>query len=99
VGKKSPISHARLLYVVNGDGDYGTWQMWTLVDLRGNLIRKFGAIPERFKISKSDGTKLLEHNRGDVFAFNAMIKEHCEYKEIKFTLLGRLSKLNFKIVT
>lgn len=99
VGKKSSIPHARLLYVVGAEGDYGMWYLWTLVDLRGNLIRKFGSIPERFKINKGDGHKLLEHNKGDVFAFNAMIKEHDEYEGIKTTLLGRLSKLNFKIVT
>jgi hypothetical protein len=81
----------RLTYegVTSGEGQYGTWYLWSFRDENGNIFKKFGQLNEKFRIEKPLDS---EFEKGDVFEFVAEIKEHSTYKEIKSTVLGRLSK-------
>jgi hypothetical protein len=76
----------------SGVGVYGTWHLWTLVDSDNNTFTKFGTLSDKYRTAK--GTEYLTNgiNKGDVFAFTSEIKAHKEFREIKSTELGRLSK-------
>jgi hypothetical protein len=75
-----------------GEGMYGAWYLWTLVDANGNVYNKFGVLSTAYRVEA--GTKELGQgvNKGDVFKFTAVIKAHKEFRGIKTTELGRLSK-------
>lgn len=93
VGQKIKIPYAKLVDARSGDGQFGTWYLWSFVDDSGNVLKKFGTLSDKFRIEVGDGDNLLGFNKGDVFGFTADIKKHDEYQGIKNTQLGRLSKL------
>ena len=90
--EKMSVPYAKLENARTGEGQFGTWYMWEFVDEDGNSLKKFGDLAEKFKIESGDGEDLFGHNKGDVFAFTAMVKKHDDYQGIKSTMLGRLSK-------
>lgn len=94
IGEKIAIPYARLEDMRSGEGQYGTWYLWMLLDDNGNSLKKFGTIGEKFKIQDApeDAKNLGNFKEGDVFAFTADVKKHDDYKGLKSTMLGRLSK-------
>jgi hypothetical protein len=95
VNEKVRIPYAKLVDARSGDGQFGTWYLWSFVDDKGNILKKFGTLSEKFVIEQApEGSEdLFGFSKGDVFAFTAEIKKHDEYKGTKNTQLGRLSKL------
>jgi hypothetical protein len=96
VGEKIKIPYAILTDHRSGDSEYGVWHLWTFKDNAGNIMKKFGELPEKFKIQKApEGSQELANNnfKGDVFAFTSDVKKHEPYQGINITQLGRLSKL------
>jgi hypothetical protein len=95
IGKVGEKAVLRLILedVKSGEGEYGTWYLWTFKDENGNIFKKFGKLNKSFIVADSLGGKELEEfTEGDIFEFTAEIKEHSVYKEVKTTTLGRLSK-------
>jgi hypothetical protein len=95
VGQKAPFPHLKLDGYRTGEGAYGVWELWSFVDDNGNSLKKFGNLPDRFKIANApEGSENMGgHSKGDIFAFTSDVKKHDEYNGIKTTQLGRLSKL------
>ncbi len=81
VGEKMALE-LEFVEIRSGEGQFGTWHLWTFKDTNGNFFKKFGQVNERFKIS---GDK--DGNHG-VYKFMAPIKDHEVYDDIKYTLLG-----------
>ena len=95
VGAKVQIPSAKLIDARSGEGEYGTWYLWTFIDSNGNILKKFGTLSDKFRIQNApEGAEdIFGFKKGDIFAFTAEIKKHDEYKGAKNTQLGRLSKL------
>lgn len=95
VGQKIKIPYAKLDGYRTGEGQFGTWELWSFIDENGNSLKKFGNLPERFKISDApEGSENMGgYKKGDVFAFTSDIKKHDQYQGTKQTQLGRFSKL------
>jgi hypothetical protein len=77
----------------SGEGMYGTWYLWTFVDGDNNTITKFGTLSDKYRVSVGTEKLSYEFNKGDKFAFTADVKAHKEFRGIKSTELGRLSKI------
>ncbi|MFA5366671.1 MAG: hypothetical protein WC333_02205 [Dehalococcoidia bacterium] len=94
-GEKLKIPYARLTDVKSGESEWGTWYLWSFIDDKGNVLKKFGTLSEKFKIESApeNSPELFAFRKGDVFAFTAEIKKHDEYQGVKNTQLGRLSKM------
>lgn len=75
VGSKWPFTLS-IIEERSGQGMYGTWYLTIFQDDNGNLFKKFGAVPERFK--GPDGK----------YRFTAPVKSFETYKDIKYTVLG-----------
>lgn len=75
VGAKVPLT-LEFVSERHGEGQFGGWTLTIFKDQSGNMFKKFGAVPDRFKID--DG----------VYQFTAPIKAHETYQEIKYTVLG-----------
>ena len=72
--------------IKTGNGMYGEWTLYSMVDAEGNNFTKFGTINAKF--SNSEDVKV-----GSVITAAFEIKEHKEFNMIKQTALGRLSKI------
>lgn len=94
IGEKIKFPHVKLVDARSGEGQYGVWYLWTFVDDKGNLLKKFGNISDKYKIEDAPETSedLFGFKKGDIFAFTAEIKNHDTYNDVKSTMLGRLSK-------
>jgi hypothetical protein len=94
VGEKIKIPYAKLIDMKSGEGVYGIWYLWTLEDENGNIMKKFGELPEKFKVANApEGAEEIGgYYKGDVFKFTTDIKKQEEFRGIKTTQLGRLSK-------
>lgn len=90
VGAILTIPYAELVDWKTFDSQYGTQNLWTFKDDKGNALKKFGALSAKFKIKDGIGKEIGGFNVGDVFKFNAEIKKHDEFNGQKSTLLGRL---------
>lgn len=75
VGTKVPLT-LEFVSERTGQGTYGTWVLTIFKDDQGNMFKKFGSVPDRFKIA--DGR----------YQFTAPIKAFETYDEIKYTVLG-----------
>lgn len=64
-----------IVSVKTGMGDFGGWTLTIFKDASGNMFKKFGAVPDRFK---SNGA----------YKFTAPIKDFETYQDIKYTVLG-----------
>ena len=71
--------------VVNGK--FGETQVYEMVDSRKNVLSKFGDIDRRFL--NDDG---LEVNVGSKISFYGIISGHKEYRGVKITQIGEISK-------
>lgn len=76
-----------------GEGMYGTWTLWTLVDEYGNTYKKFGEINIKYVTLQGDNTKDFV-GIGDKVAFTAEVKSHEVFNHLPITQLGRLSKFS-----
>lgn len=94
VGSKIKVSNAKLVDVRSGDGQFGTWYLWSFIDQNGNSLKKFGTLSEKFRIQAApeNSEDLFGFKKGDIFAFTAEVKNHDTYNGVKSTMLGRLSK-------
>lgn len=97
VGEKIKIPYAKLMDMRSGEGQFGVWYLWTFIDDKGNILKKFGTLDSKFRIEKApEGSEEIgyrDFRKGDVFAFTSDIKKHDEYMGMKNTQLGRFSKL------
>ena len=94
VGEKVKIKNAKLTGFNSGEGAFGTWYLWSFVDENGNIMKKFGELGDKFKVADApEGSPDLQYfSKGDLFSFTAEIKKMEEYRGVKTTVLGRLSK-------
>jgi hypothetical protein len=74
VGTKAPLV-LEFVSEKTGDGNFGTWTLTIFKDASGNMFKKFGSVPDRFK-------------EGNLYKFTAPIKAFETYDEIKYTVLG-----------
>jgi len=98
IGQKSELV-LKITGVKTGNGQYGTWQLWTMEDENGNKFKKFGQISEKHIIQEApdkqnDGNSGVAE--GDTIQVLAEIKKHEEYRGEKQTTLGRMSKSKIK---
>jgi hypothetical protein len=97
VDEKIKIPYAKLMDMRSGEGQFGVWYLWTFIDDKGNILKKFGTLDSKFRIEKApEGSEEIgyrDFRKGDVFAFTSDIKKHDEYNGMKNTQLGRFSKL------
>ncbi len=85
VGEKFPVE-LTITDIKSGEGEYGTWYLWIMVDKDGSSVNKFGTINDKFVDT--------EHAQvGSVVKALAEIKEHKFHNSLPVTMLGRLSKL------
>lgn len=73
-GTKIPLT-LEVVSTKTGIGEFGGWILTIFKDHNGNMFKKFGAVPDRFKV---DG----------LYKFTAPIKSFETYQEIKYTVLG-----------
>ena len=82
-----------------GEGNYGTWYLWSMEDEDGNKFKKFGQLSSNHIIAKCPDLKetdRMDEGRilvGDTLHFLAEIKKHETYREEKQTMIGSLSKV------
>lgn len=88
LGQKEKFDYLKIYDVIYGEGQYGEWTLYKMLDDNNNMVNKFGVISNKFIIEQSEGGKIV----GCVIRCTAKIKEHSEYKDKKVTMLGRLSK-------
>lgn len=65
--------------------EWGSSNLYKMVDSKGNVFSKFGTINIRYSIDK-------EIKEGSVLKMTAVVKKHNEFRGKKETLLGRISK-------
>jgi hypothetical protein len=94
IGEKIKFKNVKLLDLRTGDGQYGTWFLWSLEDEQGNQLKKFGDLSEKFLTARGQGADVgfYQYKVGDTFSFTAEIKKQDEYNGVKTTQLGRLGK-------
>jgi hypothetical protein len=84
VGQKEKLT-LTVTDIKTGNGQFGTWTLFSFVDEEGNNFTKFGTVNPKF--SDSEEVKV-----GSVIKATFEIKEHKEFNGVKRTALGRLSK-------
>lgn len=85
VGNKLNIE-ATITDFKTGDGRYGEWKMFIMVDGNGNIYKKFGSFSNDLCVNVCDeyiGSKLR---------FTADVKSHEIFNDKKITVLGRMTK-------
>lgn len=90
VGEKSQLINLKITNVSGFDSGYGWTNIYKLEDEKGNIYTKFGKLNEKFITPESE-VKDLE--KGAILSFTSDIKKHDEYKGVKQTIIGRISKL------
>ena len=90
IGEKTSFENVIITDIKSIMTQFGPSNIYTMKDERGNVLTKFGKIADKFIVEGEEvvvGTKL---------SFTSDVKRHDSYKEVKQTLLGRLSKYNTK---
>jgi hypothetical protein len=90
VGEKTPLKNLTIQSVSGFEGSFGWTNIYRLTDDNGNIYTKFGTINPRFI---NDDSPVTDISKGAIVSFTAEIKKHDTYKDIKQTVLGRLSKI------
>jgi hypothetical protein len=89
IGEKYPFEYVKVLKIFWQDGDFGSYKKYIMEDKEGHRLVKNGQINKRYAVSDLvDG----EVGEGTILQFNGEIRYHSEYKEIKNTTIGRISK-------
>jgi DNA helicase-2/ATP-dependent DNA helicase PcrA len=86
VGDKSPLK-VTVTMVKQISNSYGDTCLYEFLDDKGNVLSKFGTIPDRFIISNHETIDI-----GTMLQFNATIKKHREYKGEKSTEISSLAR-------
>lgn len=89
VGEKIDLENLEIVYVSGFQGDFGWQNVYTLKDKNGNIFTKFGVIDPKFIVNSGD---FSSPEKGAIISATADVKKHDEYKGVKRTVLGRLSK-------
>ena len=87
VGEKIPLENLEITNISSFATDFGYSNVYKLKDDKGNIFTKFGTINSKFLVSGEDVIV------GSKISATAEIKKHDEYKGVRQTTLGRLSKL------
>ena len=90
VGEKEKLENLTVVNVSGFEGSFGWTNVYRLQDSNGNVFTKFGTINQRF-LTEDSPTENIE--QGAIVSFTAEIKKHDTYRDIKQTVLGRLSKI------
>jgi len=90
VGEKEKLENLTIQNISGFEGSFGWTNIYRLTDEKGNIYTKFGTINPRFI---NDDSPVTDISKGAVVSFTAEIKKHDTYKDIKQTVLGRLSKI------
>jgi hypothetical protein len=88
VGEKYPFKELTVINIYQKEGDFGYYNIYIMEDPSRRRVVKYGTINDRYATdSTSNGIE-----KGTTLMFNAEIKSHSEYKGIKTTVIGRVSK-------
>jgi hypothetical protein len=109
VGQKVSF-RATVVDYKSGEGAFGTWTLYLMVDEAGNKISKFGVLDNKFVVSLNtncigedceDENCICNTNRsvqiGDVIMGTAEVKKHEERMNAPVTQIGRIGKYNPKL--
>lgn len=97
VGEKRNLS-LKVVSYKEGNGAYGTWQLWTMEDSSGNRFNKFGVLSEKYVngdlgIFRFPNDFTEDEKAAGVSIYASFeIKAHKDFKGVKTTELGRISK-------
>jgi hypothetical protein len=91
INEKMIFDWLKVIDYKTGEGMYGFWKLWKMVDKNGNIITKFGELGNNFKIGGNTQRDYV--HIGDIVAFVAPIVKHDNYRGEKTTQVGRLSAI------
>ena len=90
VGEKMNLYNLKIVNISGFEGGYGWTNVYKLKDENGNIFTKFGKLNEKFITPDSEIDELAI---GAILSFCTDIKKHDEYRGVKQTTIGRISKL------
>jgi hypothetical protein len=79
-----------------GEGSFGWWELWSMEDDKGNMFTKFGKLNDKYVVGNLDAiinpSAHKEETEQPKIIATFEIKNHKEFRGIKTTELGRISK-------
>ena len=93
VGEKTKLENLEIVHIGGFETQWGWSNVYKLKDPAGNVYTKFGTIGTQYTVKKTENDPNDNNIQvGDIISVTAQIKKHDEYKDIKQTTLGRVSK-------
>ena len=87
IGSKLPLELEVVSVKTILNTAYGDATVFDMKDSEGNLYSKMGVIPERFIVSNHSNIEA-----GTMLKFNGTVKQHREFKGVKYTVISTVSK-------
>lgn len=87
IGSKLPLEVEVVSVKTILNTAYGDATVFDMKDSEGNLYTKMGIIPERFIVSNHSNIEV-----GTMLKFNGTVKQHREFKGVKYTVISTISK-------